>query len=80
MSDLDIPAFLLIAPGERQASWKGRRLTNSHAGGERQHPWHLPRHMDATCWQFQRELEAKREQKKQEGLAALRAWKEANKR
>jgi hypothetical protein len=80
MSDLDIPAFLLIAPGERQAGWKGRRLTDSRRGSEKRHPWHLPRHMDATCWKLLREQESERERKKQEGLAALKLWKQENKR
>lgn len=76
MSDLDIPEFLQLTQAERRAGWKDRKLTKPKP--DKVPPWGLPRSMDAEGHRLLREQERAAEARKQERLAALKAWKEAN--
>jgi hypothetical protein len=79
----EIPAFLLLSQAERNAAWKGRKLTNAHAAAEKAKKktgWLYPQNMDPAGWALVRAAEAAKEAKKKQRLAALKQWKAENKR
>ena len=84
MSDdpFEIPDFLRLTQEQRNASWKGRKLTNAHAAekAKKKTGWMYPQHMDAAGWALVRAAEAAKESKKKQRLAALKAWKQEHKR
>jgi len=70
----DIPACLIIPQAERNAAWKGRRLTDPRREDKaKKHPWHLPTSMSPVAWKMVREAEAAKEARKKERLAMLHA-------
>jgi hypothetical protein len=76
----EIPDFLVVMRGDPSPSWHGYRLTDGRGADSDRHPWHLPRSMDAVSHALLREREGEKERKKQESLAALKAWKLENRR
>jgi hypothetical protein len=72
MDDLpDIPAFLIIPQEERNASWKGRKLTKQGANFKNQ-PSKVE---EAATRTLRKELEAAEQAKKEARFAALKDLK-----
>lgn len=66
-SDDGIPAFLRIAPEERRAAWKGRKLTVQGSGFRK-----LDKKEEALRKRLQREYDEQKAAKAAERLPALR--------
>lgn len=67
---LDIPDFLRIPQAERNAAWKGRRLTKMMK--DERGSVTLTRHEDAQTRAFRREIEKQKKAKQAERFAMLR--------
>ena len=65
-----IPEFLRLTAQERQAAWKGRKLTTVRASKHR--AWHLPKTLDATGLAILRPQDREAKERKKARLAGLK--------
>lgn len=66
----DIPDFLRLTTAERQAAWKGRKLTVTKP--TKRKAWHLPKTIDATSLALLRQQEREAKARKKARLTALK--------